>query len=407
MAAQPAHVIVFANEKGGSGKSTTAVHVAVALATAGRRVATIDMDTRQRTLARYLENRAATIRRAEIDLPSPSHETFDPAKGTAIGERIDALREEAEIVLIDTPGRDDPHARDAMGRADTLVTPINDSFIDLDLIGQVDAETYKIRRPSFYAELVWDARKVRARSDGGTVDWIVLRNRLQHIEARNMKRVASALGELSKRIGFRSVRTRGVPRAVSQGPYPARSEGDRQRCRHRPHRRPAGIARDGLRAGAARLAGGTRRRRRRMMLLLIVAGAVGWWSWRSGQLQALRFGDVAAGVAALCGIRMLGHGEAPLGLLAIAGAAGWTWLRNHPAPRPAERAGADAPSLSEARSLLDLPAGADRDTIERAHRRLIGRVHPDAGGSTELARRVNMARDMLIAELGRTPPRAS
>lgn len=205
MAAHPAHVIVFANEKGGSGKSTSAVHVAVALASAGRRVATIDMDTRQRTLARYLENRAATIGRTEIDLPSPSHETFDPAKGATIGERIAVLRGEAEIVLIDTPGRDDPHARDAMGRADTLVTPINDSFIDLDLIGQVDPESYKIRRPSFYAELVWDARKVRAKADGGTVDWIVLRNRLQHIEARNMKRVAAALGELSKRVGFRVI----------------------------------------------------------------------------------------------------------------------------------------------------------------------------------------------------------
>ncbi|MDB5717390.1 MAG: ATPase MipZ [Sphingomonas bacterium] len=205
MAGQPAHLIVFANEKGGSGKSTSAVHVAVALASAGRRVATIDIDTRQRTLARYMENRAATVRRSGVDLPGPSFETFDPAKGVSIGARIDALMAEAEIVVVDTPGRDDAHARAAMERADTLVTPINDSFIDLDLIGQVDAETYKIRRPSFYAELVWEARKVRAKSDGGTVDWVVLRNRLQHIEARNMRRVAAALAELSKRVGFRVI----------------------------------------------------------------------------------------------------------------------------------------------------------------------------------------------------------
>ena len=205
MAVQPAHVIVFANEKGGSGKSTTAVHVAVALAAAGRRVATIDLDTRQRTLARYLENRAATERRLAVALPSPTFETFDPMRGAAIGERLDALAADAEIVVVDTPGRDDPHARTAMARADTLVTPINDSFIDLDLIGQVDAETFKVRRPSFYAELVWETRKVRAKSDGGTVDWVVLRNRLQHIEARNMKRVAAALGELAKRVGFRVI----------------------------------------------------------------------------------------------------------------------------------------------------------------------------------------------------------
>lgn len=205
MAAGAAHLIVFANEKGGSGKSTTAVHVAVALAAAGRRVAAIDLDTRQRTLGRYIENRAATSRRQLIELPMPVAETFDPAKGVPIEERIAALSAEADVVVVDTPGRDDPHSRAAMERADTLVTPVNDSFIDLDLIGQVDAETYKVRRPSFYAELVWDARKVRAKSDGGTVDWVVLRNRLQHVEARNMRRVASALGELSKRVGFRVI----------------------------------------------------------------------------------------------------------------------------------------------------------------------------------------------------------
>lgn len=205
MAAQAGHLIVFANEKGGSGKSTSAVHVAVALAVAGRRVAAIDLDTRQRTLGRYLENRAATVRRAGIELPMPLFETFDPSQGVAIESRIEALREQAEIVIVDTPGRDDAAARAAIERADTLVTPINDSFVDLDLIGQVDAETFKIRRPSFYAELVWDARKVRAKADGGTVDWIVLRNRLQHIEARNMRRVAAALAELSKRVGFRVI----------------------------------------------------------------------------------------------------------------------------------------------------------------------------------------------------------
>ncbi len=205
MAIESAHLIVFANEKGGSGKSTSAVHVAVALATAGRRVVAIDLDTRQRTLARYLENRGASIRRTGVELPMPRYDTFDPDKGAAIVSRVSELARDAEIVVVDTPGRDDPYSRAMIERADTLVTPINDSFIDLDLIGQVDPETFKVRRPSFYAELVWDARKVRAKSDGGTVDWVVLRNRLQHVEARNMRRVAAALGELSKRVGFRVI----------------------------------------------------------------------------------------------------------------------------------------------------------------------------------------------------------
>jgi chromosome partitioning protein len=92
-----------------------------------------------------------------------------------------------------------------MLRADTLVTPINDSFVDLDLIGQVDPETYKVRRPSFYAELVWNSRTERAKATGGSVDWVLLRNRLQHVDAKNMRRVGLALGELSKRVGFRVI----------------------------------------------------------------------------------------------------------------------------------------------------------------------------------------------------------
>lgn len=200
-----AHLIVFANEKGGSGKSTTAVHTAVALATAGRTVAAIDLDARQRTLARYMENRAETERRRAITLPTPHFETIDSTDAAVVDARIDALSNHYDFIVIDTPGRDDPLARASMVRADTLVTPINDSFVDLDLIGQVDPERYTIRKPSFYAELVWDARKVRARTDGGTVDWVVLRNRLQHVEARNMRRVASALAELSKRVGFRVI----------------------------------------------------------------------------------------------------------------------------------------------------------------------------------------------------------
>ncbi|HEX8363957.1 MAG TPA: division plane positioning ATPase MipZ, partial [Allosphingosinicella sp.] len=96
-------------------------------------------------------------------------------------------------------------ARKAMVRADTLVTPINDSFVDLDLIGQVDAETYRVRRPSFYAELVWNSRTQRAKATGRSVDWVVLRNRLQHIESHNLRRVGAALGELSRRVGFRVI----------------------------------------------------------------------------------------------------------------------------------------------------------------------------------------------------------
>ncbi|MFL6863790.1 MAG: division plane positioning ATPase MipZ [Allosphingosinicella sp.] len=199
------HYIIFANEKGGTGKSTTAVHSAVALAQGGRRVAALDLDTRQRTLGRYLDNRAETVKRLGVDLPLPDYSSFDPAEGEPIDAVIDRISQGVDVVVVDTPGRDDPDARAAMLRADTLVTPINDSFVDLDLIGQVDAETYRVRRPSFYAELVWNSRTQRAKAHGASVDWVVLRNRMQHIEARNMRRVGEALGELSRRVGFRVI----------------------------------------------------------------------------------------------------------------------------------------------------------------------------------------------------------
>jgi chromosome partitioning protein len=199
------HFIIFANEKGGTGKSTTAVHSAVALAAAGRKVAALDLDTRQRTLGRYLDNRLETVKRLGVELPMPAYDTFDPAKGEPIDAVIDRLADGMDVLVVDTPGRDDPDARLAMLRADTLVTPINDSFVDLDLIGQVDPETYRVRRPSFYAELVWNSRTQRAKTHGASVDWVVLRNRMQHIEARNMRRVGEALGELSRRVGFRVI----------------------------------------------------------------------------------------------------------------------------------------------------------------------------------------------------------
>ena len=201
------HRIVFANEKGGTGKSTTAVHIAIALAFQGAKVAAIDLDPRQRTLHRYLENRAETERRRNVQLPSVRFAVFN---GSSI-EELDALCAELgegmDFLLFDTPGRDDEFARHAAVTADTLVTPLNDSFVDFDLIGQVDAETFKVRRLSFYAELIWEARKKRAmatiRDSRREMDWVVVRNRTQHVEARNMRRLDGALTELSKRVGFR------------------------------------------------------------------------------------------------------------------------------------------------------------------------------------------------------------
>ena len=199
------HFIVFANEKGGTGKSTTAVHTAIALAATGHSVAALDLDSRQRTMTRYLENRDATMRRLNKQLPQAGYRVFEGDSVEGLELALRDIAEGVDVIVVDTPGRDDPIARAAILKADTLVTPMNDSFVDLDLIGQVHPENYKITRPSFYAELIWNSRTQRAKNTGKSVDWVVLRNRLQHIESHNLRRVGAALDELARRVGFRVI----------------------------------------------------------------------------------------------------------------------------------------------------------------------------------------------------------
>ncbi|MET4133611.1 chromosome partitioning protein [Porphyrobacter sp. MBR-155] len=202
-----AHRIVFANEKGGTGKSTTAVHVAVALSYLGARVAAIDLDPRQRTMHRYIENRLATLEKRGLTLPTPACDVF---RGQHTGDLLAMIRRleaSCDFLVIDNPGRDDAYARIAVENADTLVTPMNDSFVDFDLIGQVDAETFKVKKLSFFAELIWEARMKRSRmtieQQRPEMDWIVVRNRTGHVEARNQARLHKALTEMAKRVGFR------------------------------------------------------------------------------------------------------------------------------------------------------------------------------------------------------------
>lgn len=203
------HVIVLGNEKGGSGKSTTAMHVIASLMAGGARVAAFDFDSRQKSLARYIENRQQLIRKTGLSLFVPLltvlADTSDSEDEQAFAEALEKVRPQVDAIVIDCPGRDSVLSRLAHAHADTLITPLNDSFVDLDLLATVDPDTFRVIKPSFYAELVWKCRQQRAQRDRGRVDWIVLRNRLSQLEARNMRRVGAALEELSKRIGFRTL----------------------------------------------------------------------------------------------------------------------------------------------------------------------------------------------------------
>lgn len=200
-----AHIIVIGNEKGGSGKSTTSMHVATALARMGHRVGALDLDIRQRSFGRYLENRTYYTQKEGLNLPSPTLGTLK-AQSTnetdPLSEAISILEPDHDFILLDCPGS---HTRlSQMGHmlADTLITPMNDSFIDFDLLAHMSPEG-KIMGPSIYAEMVWGARQERQAAGAGPIDWIVLRNRLGTQAMHNKRKVGSALTQLSKRIGFR------------------------------------------------------------------------------------------------------------------------------------------------------------------------------------------------------------
>jgi chromosome partitioning protein len=145
------------------------------------------------------------MKRRDINLPLPLFDVFQQESQARLEEQVAELESKCDFLIFDTPGRDDVYARFVATRANTLVTPINDSFVDFDLIGTVDAENFKVRKLSFYAELIWEARMARAKSDGVTIDWVVLRNRLHNMEARNQQRMTDAIAELSKRAGFRAI----------------------------------------------------------------------------------------------------------------------------------------------------------------------------------------------------------
>jgi chromosome partitioning protein len=211
-----AHVIVLGNEKGGSGKSTTAMHVAVALLQAGQRVATIDLDSRQKSFTHYVENRRDWVARSGLRLDVPEHycvargfgtniEDIEQQEFAAFVEAITRVEQTHDFVVIDTPGSDSYLMRLAHSMADTLITPLNDSFVDFDVLGIIDPTTFVVSGVSHYAEMVREARRQRRLVDGGLTDWVVVRNRLSTLGSRNRKLVGEGVEGLAKQLGFRPI----------------------------------------------------------------------------------------------------------------------------------------------------------------------------------------------------------
>ncbi|MDO6484531.1 division plane positioning ATPase MipZ [Shimia thalassica] len=209
-----AHIIVVGNEKGGAGKSTMSMHIATALARMGHKVGALDLDLRQKTFGRYAFNRQKFLSEKGLELPSAVYHELPDIDASSVkpGENIYDLRLSAAVatlepdcdfILIDCPGSHTRLSQVAHSLADTLVTPLNDSFIDFDLLAHVDALGEKIMGPSVYSEMVWNARQLRAQAGLKPIDWVVLRNRMGAQQMVNKEKMGKALDNLARRIGFR------------------------------------------------------------------------------------------------------------------------------------------------------------------------------------------------------------
>jgi len=208
------HIIVTGNEKGGSGKTTTSMHLIVGLLRLGFRVGSMDIDARQRSLSRYIENRKATMAKEQTTLPLPTHIVINKSPYN-IQEEAEADERErftralarllatCDFVVIDSPGNDTHLSRMAHSYADTVITPVNDSFVDLDVLASVDGITMQVLKPSIYSEMLWEQKLARAKRDGGSIDWVVMRNRLSNIDARNKRMITKIMDDLTKRLGCR------------------------------------------------------------------------------------------------------------------------------------------------------------------------------------------------------------
>jgi len=210
---QKTHIIVIGNEKGGSGKSTIAMHVAIGLLRLGYKVGSIDLDSHQATFTNYMKNRWQNLKETQDTFPSPEHVHIDRAEAESVTENRDQERWRVETVVqelsrnndfivIDTPGNDRFMSIIGHSLADTLITPLNDSFVDLDLLAKINPHTHTIIKPSVYSEMVRDLKQQRQKRDGGSLNWFVMRNRVSTMESRNKQIMGRLVEDLQEPLGY-------------------------------------------------------------------------------------------------------------------------------------------------------------------------------------------------------------
>lgn len=199
-----AKIIVIGNEKGGTGKSTLAMHLAVQWLRQGKKVATMDLDGRQGTLSKYLENRKAFAERKHIDLPMPEHVRMTNISNELLFLRsqLDRLRNNFDVIILDTPGADTALGSEAVFQADALVTPINDSLVDLDVLVTLEPQTLAIKGPSHYTERLFSVLKKRTLMQKAPLKWYVVRNRMSPFKNKNRQAIDALMPQLASKLRF-------------------------------------------------------------------------------------------------------------------------------------------------------------------------------------------------------------
>lgn len=211
--AHSARVVVVGNEKGGSGKTTIAMHLAIGLLQRGAAVGAVDLDSHQQSLSRYLDNRQMWCRDNDVALAAPEHRLIEQSsqdsRSAAYQQDLGALQEElaalgsrCDIILLDCPAGDGSLSRAAHSLADVLITPLNDSFVDLDPLLQFRPGVFQVLALGSYFRMLWEIRNERHRSGCPAFDWIVLRNRLSGLADQNKRNLAHVLGKVAPIMRF-------------------------------------------------------------------------------------------------------------------------------------------------------------------------------------------------------------
>lgn len=198
-----AQIVVFANEKGGVGKSTLAFHTTIALARAGHKVLAIDLDRRQRSFGRALDHRQATARSLGVDLPSPEHFVLEHQSGAMLMQEIARVGRDCTKIVIDLPGHDSPIARRAIAMAHKLVTPVNATFVDLDSIAHFNPATMRYSSMGRFTETVSQLQGLKHGTDLPQTDWVLVKNRVRRNEKKQLERFNLAIEQLPAKLGLR------------------------------------------------------------------------------------------------------------------------------------------------------------------------------------------------------------